>query len=402
MTIRDTNSPGNDNTTDPEVRFDPNASATPVASAPPADNLPIASATAIPIVSATAVPEETPSLLSSDGSNIERITHADGSLTVKVTNTTSNSDGSRTVRVEEYEVPANMANSVIQSMDMTGDAPSSLYLTKIEDHRLPPPQGQSVGVVGATSSTAGGVMPSAGTAYPTTSGGGGTTVDEEEIQNRIKGCALTVIVAFMIVLIGINVFSHSSSSGYTPSYNDDYWSTPTYPTNDDNWYTPTYPTNDDYLNNPTWSFSFPPAIFMPQTPTKSPSPTITPYPTWAPTKSPSPTISPYPTWAPYRWSYPFQWPGYSPLFSPTSSPDAGNPPTLPPGTQTSNQASTVKTFMRNGNANKKDDPIQLPPDIISPTFTKDPTAAPTPGAISTVIQDTLVEEENKIAESARI
>ena len=151
MTIRDTNPPGNDNTTDPEVSFDPNASVSPVASAPPANNLPIASATAIPIVSATAVPEGTPSPLS-DGSNIERITNSDGSLLVKVTNTTSNPDGSVIVRVEEYEVPANMANSVIQSMDMTGDAPSSLYLTKIEDHRLPP-QGQPVGVVGDTSNT---------------------------------------------------------------------------------------------------------------------------------------------------------------------------------------------------------------------------------------------------------
>lgn len=180
-------------------------------------------------------------------------------------------------------------------------------------------------------------------------------------------------------MLGINVVSRSSSSGYTSSFDDDNWITPTYPTNDDLWNTPTYPTNDDI-----WTWTFPPAIYMPQTPTKSPSPTNTPY----------------PTWVPGTWSY--QWPGYAPLFSPTASPDVvGNLPTLSPGTPTSypnkdqssedrvaNKASAVKKFIRNGN--------------LSPTFTRDPTAAPTPRAISRDIQETFVKEENKIAASARI
>lgn len=130
MTIRDT--------TDPEISFDPSASGRPTA--PPADDVPVVSATAIPIIQATAVPETTSpqSSLLPDGSNIERTTNSDGSLSIKVTKTTTESDGWRSTRIEEYVVPANMAQTVTQSIDMAGEAPSSLYLTKIEDHRTPP------------------------------------------------------------------------------------------------------------------------------------------------------------------------------------------------------------------------------------------------------------------------
>jgi hypothetical protein len=132
-------------TEDPEISFHPTAPPLPPASTID-DYASIATVTAIPIVSATAVPD-TPTILESspttssscpDGIDIERTTNSDGSLCVKVTRITTQDDGYHNVRIEHYKIPTSVANSAMQSMDITGMAPSSLYMTKIEDHRLPP------------------------------------------------------------------------------------------------------------------------------------------------------------------------------------------------------------------------------------------------------------------------
>lgn len=279
MTIRDTN--------DPEISFDPSGSAAPTA--PPAptdatDDVPIANATAIPIVSATAVPVEPNQASITDGTAIERTTNADGSLTVKVTKTITQSDGFRSIRIEEYQVPSNMAQTVIQSMDMTGEAPGSLYLTKIEDHRLPPDQvaGSTV-QAGSTAYPLAG--PSAGVAAAT--GGAANTsttppVDYEARQQCMKFCVLGGIflavfwIAFFVVFA--NRVSHHSEGSQEVNWDDDYFnSNPTYPTsNDDYFFSPSYP------SQPIWSpssYTLPPNLSKLFAPTKSPSPTSTPYPT---------------------------------------------------------------------------------------------------------------------------
>ncbi|KAL3798730.1 hypothetical protein ACHAWO_012089 [Cyclotella atomus] len=376
MTIRDTN--------DPEISFDPSASAAPTAPPAPTD-VPIANATAIPIVSATAVPvEPNQSSLLPDGSNIERTTNADGSLKVKFIKTTTQSDGFRSVRIEEYEVPANMAQTVIQSMDMTGEAPSSLYLTKIEDHRLPPDQAAGVSTAGSTTTVQAG-----STAYPiagasaggtATTGGAATLaatppIDYEVRQRRLKCmAAIGVFVgAFLII------FNVARSRSEMQSWDDDYWSSPTYPTiNDDYYFSPSYP------SQPIWSpssFTLPPYIFKPFEPTKSPSPTLTPYPT---TMSPAPTQTPYPTWDFNSFQFTLS-PGMFDMFSP--SPAAK-------GDDTGRNNDNTKG--RLGHA-VKNDKIKITPAIISPTFIRDPTTAPTRrpesnDKIRTVLQNAKVND----------
>jgi hypothetical protein len=264
---------------DPEISFNPSAP-------PPPDNVPIATATAIPIVSATAVPTEPSntgnqsSSLLPNGSNIERITNSDGSLSVKVTKTSTQSDGYRSVRIEHYLIPTNMASTVIQSMDLTGEAPSSLYLIKIEDHRLPPersveeavhrPPGPSVGIAGG--------------------GGGAVTntavvIDDGDARTRRNRmvCCVAVSIFVLFWVIGFMVSSTHTKETYhhapSPSYDDDFFN-PLYPTPSYSYPTPpfqTYPTNpvsDDWLSEVT----MPPILNAP--PTKSPAPSSTPYPTW--------------------------------------------------------------------------------------------------------------------------
>ena len=173
-----------------------------------------------------------------------------------------------------------MASTVIQSMDLTGETPSSLYLIMIEDHRLPPersveeavhrPPGPSVGIAG---------------------GGGGAVTntavviddgDARTRRNRIVCCvAVSIFVLFWV--IGFMVSSTHTKETYhhapSPSYDDDFFN-PLYPTPSYSYPTPpfqTYPTNpvsDDWLSEVT----MPPILNAP--PTKSPAPSSTPYPTW--------------------------------------------------------------------------------------------------------------------------
>lgn len=371
MTVKDTN--------DPEISFDPSASSRPTA--PPADDLPAASATAIPVVSATAVPDSTSGTQSSllpDGSNIERTANADGSLSVKVTKTTTQSDGSRSIRIEEYEIPANMARTVVQSMDMTGEAPTSLYLTRIEDHRLPPgSQNDGVGT--------GGTVQTGGTAYPTagaSSGGsaaGGAAIttapvmtgDNEQRQILLRWCAVVgVSMVVGLVMAGVLNSRHSSSI----SWDDDNWSNPTYPTvNDDYYFSRPSPQNQPIWSPSFPSYTLPPEIFKPLPPTKSPSPSTSPYPSWD-----------------YE-SFKF-----------TLSPALYN--MFPPAAQR-NDVDTSENGSQNrlgqGNAEKKKK-IEVIPAIISPTFMRDPTNAPThaPSKVDNrkgMQQDAKTEEDISIA-----
>ena len=85
---------------------------------------------------ATAVPAT--AFASDPNKNIERTTNSDGSLMVKVTTTAPQTNGYREVTIEYFYVPANMAGTVIMAMDATGEPPSSLYMTKMEQQVLPP------------------------------------------------------------------------------------------------------------------------------------------------------------------------------------------------------------------------------------------------------------------------
>ena len=74
---------------------------------------------------------------------MEQSTNSDGSLSVKVTTTTSQPYGYQNVNIEHYHIPSSMVNTVRTSLDVTGEPPSSLYLTSIEntsspDGKMPP------------------------------------------------------------------------------------------------------------------------------------------------------------------------------------------------------------------------------------------------------------------------
>ncbi|KAL7522973.1 hypothetical protein ACHAWX_007721 [Stephanocyclus meneghinianus] len=134
-------------TDQPDISFHPTAPPLPTTTTAPIDvYASVATVTAIPIVSATSVPdsstilEVSPTLTSScpDGTDIERTMNSDGSLSVKITIIATQGDGYHDIRIEHYMIPAPVANSVMQSLDITGMAPSSVYMTKIEDHHLPP------------------------------------------------------------------------------------------------------------------------------------------------------------------------------------------------------------------------------------------------------------------------
>eukprot|EP00804_Cyclotella_cryptica_P017480 CCRYP_017376-RA/>CCRYP_017376-RA protein AED:0.35 eAED:0.35 QI:0/-1/0/1/-1/1/1/0/286 len=273
-------------TQDAEISFHPTAPPLPTAPTAPFDDystVATATATAIPIVSATAVPDTsttlensaTPSSLLPGGTSIERITNSDGSLSVKVTKTTTQDDGYHHVRIEHYRVPADMASSVIQSMDINGMAPSSVYMTKIEDHRVPPGGNLDEALTGsspAAHSTPG--MPPGGGA------GGGTTPINTMVMNdyersRRRKCAC-FIVTMLVVLFWI-IFAASFNSyretvsGYSPpspsySYGDDFFN-PSYPTPSYSY--PMY-LDDDQIS----SFTMTPSIRKIQSPMESPHPTL--------------------------------------------------------------------------------------------------------------------------------
>ena len=246
-----------------------------------------------------------------------------------------------------------MAQTVIESMDMTGEAPSSLYLTKIEDHRLPP--GGSVDTAGG----AAGILESGTTAYPTpgaTSGGAATTptqrydLSTSEGRNQCYALWLCIIVT---LVVAFSVFGIGRSHSYTP---------------DDDWNSPSYPTiNDDYYTSPIWSptfptsaFTLPPDIFKPFPPTASPAPSTTPYPTW--------------DFHSYDFTFP---PALSHMFSPTVT--QSNVDTTAGVSAKTNSATSNR--LGDGNAGKKKD-VKITPTIISPTFIRDPTKSPSRREIS--------------------
>mmetsp|Transcript_20194 Transcript_20194/g.30739 ORF Transcript_20194/g.30739 Transcript_20194/m.30739 type:complete len:153 (+) Transcript_20194:16-474(+) len=101
-------------------------SAPPIATAVPAggdDPSAAPMATAVPVTASN-----------NPSKNIERTTNVDGSIAVKATTTSRRPNGYRDVTIEYFYVPANMAGTVMvmMSMDSTGEPPSSLYLTKME------------------------------------------------------------------------------------------------------------------------------------------------------------------------------------------------------------------------------------------------------------------------------
>ncbi|KAL7476153.1 hypothetical protein ACHAW6_002030 [Cyclotella cf. meneghiniana] len=161
----------------------------------------------------------------------------DGSFSVKVTRITAQYGGYHDVRIEHYMIPASVANSVMQSMDITGMAPSSLYMTKIEDHRLPP----GVNVVEALSSLQS--QPYSGPTILQGGGGGGTDATTPtgmayHERNRRKRVLCFFIVMIPVVVWAIlkvsSIFSKESSTVYTPpspsdSYNDNFFN-PSSPT----------------------------------------------------------------------------------------------------------------------------------------------------------------------------
>ena len=121
---------------DPEITFggmdnDPLPSAPPATASMIDNNLPTATAIGSPLVSS---PTTT---TSSSGGNIERTFNDDGSLSIKITTTTSQPNGYREVQIEYFHIPSNMVDSVSLSLD-AGNKPSSLYLTKVENQLLPP------------------------------------------------------------------------------------------------------------------------------------------------------------------------------------------------------------------------------------------------------------------------
>jgi hypothetical protein len=250
-------------------------------------------------------------------------------------------------------------------MDMTGEAPSSLYLTKIEDHRLPSggtAMDATTAAAAASGTTGGGLEAGGGTAYPTpgaTSGGAVTipvqTYNDESNQAMKRWCA-TVCVAITIAVVAVFAINGGSGS-YTYSSNDD-WS-PSYPTMNDDWTSPSYPiwsptnNDDDFYKSPIWSptytWTLRPDIFKPFPPTSSPAPSTTPYPTYEPFTFP---------------------PALTPIFDPSSD-------------VTTNPSSDVtKNNNRLGDGNTRKKKKKVAPAIISPTFIRDPTRSPSRREIS--------------------
>ena len=126
---------------EPEIVLSGNSLAAP--SAPPATEslarLPTATAVATP-VGAPSHPIENNATTA--GGKIERTSKADGSLSVKITTTTTQpNNGYREVKIEHFNIPANMAGSVNMQLN-AGDAPSNLYIAKMEQQILPPGTGE--------------------------------------------------------------------------------------------------------------------------------------------------------------------------------------------------------------------------------------------------------------------
>ncbi|EED86651.1 predicted protein [Thalassiosira pseudonana CCMP1335] len=93
---------------------------------------------------------------------MEQSTNSDGSLSVKVTKTTSPPNGYHNATIEHYHIPSSMVNTVRTSLDATGEPPSSLYLTRTEETSTLPPNVGFVGGAVATNSSLPAVYPTPG------------------------------------------------------------------------------------------------------------------------------------------------------------------------------------------------------------------------------------------------
>ena len=180
---------------------------------------------------ATAVPAT--AFASDPNKNIERTTNSDGSLMVKVTTTAPQTNGYREVTIEYFYVPANMAGTVIMAMDATGEPPSSLYMTKMEQQVLPP--GNSEVISHAPTAAA----PAAVTAA---SGGGGynPTPQTYTIESSNSGskracgicCAFVLVFIIMGSVVGAIRRNHIINNWPTPApYSWPSPPSPWYPTN---------------------------------------------------------------------------------------------------------------------------------------------------------------------------
>lgn len=188
---------------------------------------------------ATAVPVPAAAAFNNPNKNIERVTNADGSLTVKATTTSRQPNGYRDVTIEYFYVPANMASTVIMSMDSTGDPPSSLYLTKMEQQVLPPGTGEVVShapsvVPQATAANAGGANPPQPYIHEDTVVGS---------NNGARGCAIFCGV-FCLIIVILAIIGAATGSAYTR--NPNYWPTPA-----PYYYYPPSPWNPSPWSDPT-------------------------------------------------------------------------------------------------------------------------------------------------------
>eukprot|EP00581_Thalassiosira_minuscula_P004240 CAMPEP_0183745388 /NCGR_PEP_ID=MMETSP0737-20130205/66216_1 /TAXON_ID=385413 /ORGANISM="Thalassiosira miniscula, Strain CCMP1093" /LENGTH=373 /DNA_ID=CAMNT_0025981051 /DNA_START=63 /DNA_END=1184 /DNA_ORIENTATION=- len=299
---------------DPEIVLGGNNREYPEASAPPATGsatgLRLPTAIATPVV-ATAppptAPPQQPAATTSSGGNIERTTNDDGSLAVKITNTTTQPNGYREMKIEYFFIPASMVSTVELSLD-AGIPPSNLYLTKMEQQTLPPGTGPA--------------MSRPPSAYPTpgeTTGSGPQYTQVHETPGGGscgRSCALCVGVACTVIIalaIAGGASSQTHSSHRSPSYHRytpapySHWyppPSPWYPPPPSPW-SPSTPRPTYTWENPTWRY----------TPLPSRSP-IVPLP---PSTSPSPTSSSRPTPTP-RPTYFFE----NPTWGHPSSSSVGN------------------------------------------------------------------------------
>lgn len=204
---------------------------------------------------ATAVPAT--ATFNDPNKNIERTTNADGSLSVTVTTTTIQPNGYRNVTIEYFYIPSSMAGTVAMSIDSTGDPPSSLYMTKMEEQVLPPGTGTVVShapTAGATATTA---TIATGTAGATTNPPPPMNATVGSSNNCGKGCAICCAVFCIIVIIiaiaGAVTRSHTNTSFNWPTPAPYNWN-PTPPWNPTPIWTPptAMPTPKGCEDTPNW------------------------------------------------------------------------------------------------------------------------------------------------------
>jgi len=292
-------------------------------SAPPATasltGLPTATAFATPAV-ATPVGRPIENNSTTAGGKIERTSNADGSLHVKITTTTTQPNGYREVKIEYFRIPANMAGSVNMQLN-AGDAPSNLYMTKMEQQTLPPGTGEVVSRPPSAYPTSNQATAGTGQAHNEQAVyQGGSSSDESR-----KICAICVgMCCLVFIILGIvgaaNEGATRSADNWTPNWEPSYYPPPSpywtpYPVYTPSYYhtprpVPSYPTVSPRpsTTRPTnWWDKKDPWTMWTQTPTVSPRPTVSPDPTYSPTI----TRPPF-SWPPFLGPRPAGWPGSSP------------------------------------------------------------------------------------------